>query len=157
MKTISKIYRCLSFQPNHILFFFFFSNLFLQSTSLFPLSKKKEERVGGHYWRKVLHTGTGKNPVLPMGRRKKSLVDHRKLVIKRKQASTVGPHTHYIYACTEGNTWSDSQQGSTTKYHTTKHHTTPRTETIRKDCQRIRGMGSLVDLYLCILQTLPCL
>ena len=45
--------------------------------------------MGGHYWRKVLHTGTGEkeNPVLPMGRRKKSLVGHRKLVIKIKQAS----------------------------------------------------------------------
>ena len=48
--------------------------------------------MGGHYWRKVLHTDTGEkeNPVLPMGRRKKTLVGHRKLIIESTQASTVG-------------------------------------------------------------------
>ena len=47
--------------------------------------------MGGHYWQKMLHTGTGEkeNPVLPMGRRKKTLVGHRKLVIKSKQANTI--------------------------------------------------------------------
>ena len=58
----------------------------------FLFKYKKEKRVGGYYWRKVLHIGTGEkeNPVLPMGRRKKSLVDHRNLIIKRKEASMVG-------------------------------------------------------------------
>ena len=71
-------------------FFFFLSHFFF---IYFFLFKKKEERVGGHYWQIVLHTGTGekKNPVLPMGRRKKTLVGHRKLVIKSKQASGALP------------------------------------------------------------------
>ena len=48
--------------------------------------------MGGHYCQKILHTGTGEkeNPVLPMGWHKKTLVGHRKLVVKSKQASTVG-------------------------------------------------------------------
>ena len=41
--------------------------------------------MGGHYWRNVLPSGTGENPVLPMGRCKKNIhkppqVDHKALV-----------------------------------------------------------------------------
>ena len=62
------------------IFFFFPLSYFLQfSKNSFSLSKKKGKRVGDHYWRKVLPTGTGEkeNPMLPMGRREKSPIDHR--------------------------------------------------------------------------------
>ena len=68
--TIFLIYFFSLFSPFFLAFFV--NSIYFIITILYSF-KKRKKRVGGHYWRIVLHTGTGEkeNPVLPMGRRKK--------------------------------------------------------------------------------------
>ena len=55
--------------------------------------------MGGHYWRKGEGEKEKENPVLPMGRHKKSLVDHRKFY---KYVRIIEKDTMAVYTCGRG-------------------------------------------------------
>ena len=59
----------------HTSFIFILSFIFSSFLNYSYIIKKKEERVGGHYWQKVLHTGTGEkeNPRATNGQAQKIL------------------------------------------------------------------------------------